>query len=302
MRILLADDDRTLQTLLGGTLRSWGYEPAAAFDGDEAWAILQSEAAPRIAIFDWMMPGLDGIGLCRLVRARQSWEYIYLIVLTSRSSRKDSVEALEAGADDFIAKPFDLHELRARLRPARRIVELERQLARRANYDGLTGLPNRNLLAERFVQAAEMARRRGESMALFYLDMDGFKEVNDTFGHRQGDSFLETAAARLRGVIRESDTLARVGGDEFVLLASGVSGPEQASLIEAKLRAAIERPVSLPGQAIEPRVSIGVSLYPRDGTELGALQDRADAAMYRSKRSRKVIAGNDLSLLAAIVR
>jgi diguanylate cyclase (GGDEF)-like protein len=302
MQILLADDDKVLQKLLGGVLPSWGYEPIAAFDGDHAWKILQGARAPRIAIVDWVMPGVDWIGLCRLVRARQSADYVYLIVLTSRASRLDSVEAMEAGADDFIPKPFDLHELQARLRPARRIVELERQLAHRANYDELTGLPNRHLLTDRFTQLADIAKRRGEAIALLYLDMDDFKQVNDTYGHRQGDTLLERTAARLRGATRESDTLARVGGDEFVLLAGGVSAPRQIARLVEKLRNAVERPVVLVGGTVAPKISIGVSVYPVDGTDLDALQDRADTDMYDAKRMRKGMPSGEVSLLVSIER
>jgi two-component system cell cycle response regulator len=301
MRILIADDDRTIQALLRGVLPNWGYEPVSARTGDQAWEILRSEDAPRIAILDWVMPGVDGIGLCRMVRARICPDYTYLILLTSRASRQDAVEALEAGADDFVAKPFHLHELRARLRPGRRILELERELARRANYDGLTGLPNRTLLSERFAQLSEIAKRRGETIALLYLDLDDFKTINDTYGHQQGDYFLKEIATRIRSTIRDSDTLARVGGDEFVLLAGGA----ERELIPAfvyKLHQALGRPLSLEGGVVLPRASIGVSFYPEDGTDLEVLQEHADVAMYRHKRRGKVVDPGEVSSLVAIGR
>ena len=284
MRILIADDDRSLRTLLLRLLPSWGYDPVAAETGDEAWEILQGENAPQFAILDWMMPGLDGIGLCRLVRARRRSDYTYLILLTSKTSPGDMIEALEAGADDFVAKPFHPFELRARLRPGRRILELERELALRANYDSLTGLPNRCLLEDRFTQAAERAKRNGEMVALLYIDMDDFKRINDRYGHLQGDFFLKEFATRLRASVRQSDTLARIGGDEFVLLAPGLRTADVvAELLEKVLRATRE-PIALEGGAAQPLASVGVSLYPRDGADLRSLQQHADAAMYQSKR------------------
>jgi len=299
MRILIADDDRMLQRLLQSLMPTWGYEPVPAYSGDEAWRILQQEDAPRFALLDWMMPGIDGVGLCQKVRARVCADYMYLILLTSRADPGDVIEALEAGADDFVAKPFHPFELRARLRPGRRILELEQQLALRANYDNLTGLPNRALLEDRFTQAAERAKRTGEYLALLYIDMDDFKRINDRYGHLQGDSFLREFAVRLLACTRQSDTVARVGGDEFVLLAQGLETPDAISELLEKVVRVTAEPIDLEGGTAQPRASVGISLYPRDGADLRSLQRHADAAMYRYKRSTREYNEPMLSLSGA---
>ena len=289
MKILVADDDRSLQMLLRGLLPAWGDEAVLAHSGEEAWEVLQRDDAPRFAILDWMMPGLDGLEICRRIRSRPCRDYTYLILLTAKNSPGAVIEALEAGADDFVAKPFHPYELRARLRPGKRILELERELALRANYDRLTGLPNRGMLEDRFAQAAERARRNGEFLGLLYIDMDNFKRINDTYGHLHGDAFLREFALRLQASVRQSDTVARVGGDEFVLLASGLQTPDAIGEVLAKVLRVTEEPIELDGMSAVPRASIGVSIYPRDGSDFRALQKHADAAMYRFKRQTREI-------------
>ena len=285
MKVLIAEDDPVFQSLLVGLIRSWGDEPVPVQNGQEAWAALTAPDGPRLAILDWVMPGLDGVELCRRLRARCGSGYVYILLLTGRSNPEDTVMALEAGADDYVTKPFHPSELRARLRSAGRILELQEALAHQANHDALTGLPNRTLLAELFRLESESALRHSEKLGFLYIDLDRFKLVNDTLGHAAGDVLLKEVSHRFLRCIRKSDTLARVGGDEFVLMTPRLSRPETAEEIAAKLLDALEAPVEIEGHQIYVTASIGISIFPRDGHDLTSVQQSADAAMYASKRS-----------------
>jgi diguanylate cyclase (GGDEF)-like protein len=162
--------------------------------------------------------------------------------------------------------------------------EAEERLTRQALHDGLTGLPNRTLLRDRLVQAIAGARRAKERVSLLVLDLNGFKAVNDTFGHHAGDQVLQAVAIRFTAVLRAADTVARLGGDEFAIVLPATDDP---SGVAAKLVDALEDPVIVDGQPLTVSVSIGVSRFPDDGAEPDALLRRADAGMYSAKRARQ---------------
>jgi diguanylate cyclase (GGDEF)-like protein len=284
MKVLIAEDNVLIQNLLRGLLTKWGYDVVIARTGDEAWGHLQADTAPPLAILDWMMPGMDGTEVCRRVRAQRKSRYIYLILLSARSDQQDIVEALEAGADDYMTKPFHAGELRARLRSAVRVIQLEEELARQAHYDSLTGLPNRVLLADRLEQALHHANRHSELVGFFYIDLDRFKVINDSLGHAVGDLLLQQLTLRLKSCVRDCDTLARLGGDEFALVASGLKNAEEASVVSARILTSLETPFDLGGHPVRVTASIGVTIYPNDGGDMSSLQQNADAAMYESKR------------------
>jgi diguanylate cyclase (GGDEF)-like protein len=284
MIVLIAEDNVLIQNLLRGLLTKWGYDVVIARTGDEAWGHLQADTAPPLAILDWMMPGMDGTEVCRRVRAQRKSRYIYLILLSARSDQQDIVEALEAGADDYMTKPFHAGELRARLRSAVRVIQLEEELARQAHYDSLTGLPNRVLLADRLEQALHHANRHSELVGFFYIDLDRFKVINDSLGHAVGDLLLQQLTLRLKSCVRDCDTLARLGGDEFALVASGLKNAEEASVVSARILTSLETPFDLGGHPVRVTASIGVTIYPNDGGDMSSLQQNADAAMYESKR------------------
>jgi diguanylate cyclase (GGDEF)-like protein len=284
MKVLIAEDNLLIQNLLRGLLTKWGYDVVVARTGDEAWEHLQADTAPPLAILDWMMPGLDGTEVCRRVRAQRNTRYIYLILLSARSDQQDIVEALEAGADDYVTKPFHAGELRARIRSAVRVIQLEEELARQAHYDSLTGLPNRVLLADRLEQALHHANRYAELVGFFYIDLDRFKVINDSLGHAVGDTLLQQLTLRLKSCVRDCDTLARLGGDEFALVASGLKNAEEASVVSSRILTCLEAPFDLGGHPVRVTASIGVTIYPDDGGDMSSLQQNADAAMYESKR------------------
>lgn len=306
MRVLLADDDLVNRTLLRKTLAEWGYEVVAVADGDEAWHIFQEPNPPRLAILDWMMPGLNGLQLCKAIRAAQREPYTYLLLLTSRTQSADVVEGLEAGADDYITKPVHLAELRARLGAGRRVLQLQDELiaARealrvQATRDPLTGLWNRGAIIEHLQRELARAERQGDALGALVIDLDHFKQVNDTYGHLTGDEVLRETAQRLRGALRTYDEVGRFGGEEFLaILSLARSGPALHRRICERLRLAVcEVPVGTIVGQIAVTISLGLAVSDVNA-RLGAeeLLHAADQALYGAKRAgrnRFAIAGQE---------
>src|SRR3954466_8895260 len=204
MVVLIADDDAVSRRALEATLTGWGYEVQVVSDGQQALESLLREDAPRLAVLDWMMPGMDGPEVCRTVRERSQGPYSWLLLLTARKKGSDLIAGLQAGADDYIRKPFDPGELKARLRVGERILALQAQLLEAqkalhvlATRDELTGLYNRRAVMERLDQELERAGRDGGNVCVLLMDVDHFKHLNDDRGHLAGDEVLHEIAARL---------------------------------------------------------------------------------------------------------
>ncbi|MCF4151480.1 diguanylate cyclase [Dethiosulfovibrio sp. F2B] len=284
MRILVAEDDMTTRVMLESLLKKWGYDPVVVSDGEEAWRVLSGEEAPHLAVIDWLMPGLEGTEICRLVRERNrmNGKYQYIVLLTVQSEKEDVVRGLEAGADDYVVKPFDSQELRMRLSVARRILELQDKLAFFANHDQLTKLLNRHALFERL--SGEMARsdREGTPLTLGLLDLDHFKRINDTYGHLAGDRVLRSIAKILCRELRPYDVIGRYGGEEFVMVLPGASSEEGYRILDRIRERIGDRPLKLDDDRVELTVSMGLAEY-RQGMTMDGLIARADEAMYRAK-------------------
>ncbi|HOM70908.1 MAG TPA: EAL domain-containing protein [Armatimonadota bacterium] len=290
MRVLIAEDDSVSRRLLEVLLAKWGYEVVVARDGQEAFNILESSDAPHLAVLDWMMPVMDGVQVCREIRKRRVEPYTYVILLTAKSGKQDVIEGLDAGADDYITKPFDTSELQVRLRAGRRIVELQNELLsirealrEQATHDPLTRLPNRLLFGDRLSQGLARARRQGKLLAIMFLDLDRFKIINDTLGHSAGDILLTHVAKRLTTVLRDVDTIARMGGDEFTIIISEIDSPDEVSIIAEKVLKSFPEPFYVNDQEVFVSPSIGISLFPTDGADAETLVKNADTAMYRAK-------------------
>jgi len=286
VRVLVAEDQATSRLFLSRLLDHLGHEVTAAFDGDEAWRIASTNRFPVI-ISDWVMPGLDGPELCRRIRGQEGKPYTYLILLTSKHSKEDRLEGLRAGADDFLIKPPDAEELAVRLEIARRILAVQDELERRnallaelAHSDELTGVKNRRWFREALDVQFEASRRRGP-LSLVILDVDRFKSFNDTFGHPAGDEVLKAVAASLRDGVRQSDEVARIGGEEFAILLPE-TGADVARDLAERLRAGI---AGRPWPLRMITASLGVASIGPGTASPAELVEHADRALYAAKRA-----------------
>jgi len=212
--VILADDDAATRRIVARILESAGYQVRQATEGQAALEALRSDP-PDFLITDWQMPGMDGLDLCRAVRREPLERYVYLMIVTSKSETRDMVQAIAAGADNFLAKPIVPGELLARLISAARILELERRLREMARCDPLTKLLNRRTFFAAFQQQWSATAGNGAPISCVMIDVDFFKKVNDTFGHAAGDAVLESLARVLQANCRHSDSLCRYGGEEF---------------------------------------------------------------------------------------
>lgn len=294
MRILIAEDDDVSRRVLELTLRKRGHELVITKDGQEAWDALQSEDAPLIAVLDVMMPRLDGLEICRRVRAQQREYQPYIILLTAKTRREDTLEGLKAGADDYLTKPFDAESLHARVGVGVRIVTLQRMLAERiaelhslSLTDDLTGLYNRRGFLALAEQQMKVSRRMKREFLVIYVDMDGLKRINDTYGHEAGSDAIRQAADALRQTFRESDIVARLSGDEFIVLATNADHSSP-NLIRARLEERLREQNALAKNPYRLSMSVGiVAVQKDDQAPIHELIARADEAMYAEKRERK---------------
>jgi len=289
-RVLVAEDDTMFRTILRHWLESWGYHVVVAEDGTEAWNVLQQEHPPELLILDWVMPGVDGAELCRRIRERQRGPYQYILLVTAKDDKQDVVFGLEAGADDYLTKPFDRSVLRARLRVGRRILALQEDLIRareelrfQATHDVLTGIWNRGALLDLLHRELDRACRSQSPTGLVILDIDHFKKVNDSYGHLVGDVVLQEVANRISRVVRLYDFVGRYGGEEFLIVLPGC-GKDQLQQSAERIRIAI---ASMPVLAARDEISVTVSAggavaEPGTNTEKETLA-KADAALYQAK-------------------
>lgn len=289
MRILIADDDATSRLVLTGVLQKFGHEVVATVNGIEAWQAMQRPDAPTLAILDWMMPGLDGVEVIRRVRSLESDERPYLILLTSMSEKADVVVGLDAGADDYLAKPFDPGELRARVGVGWRVTELQARLreahvalAHEAMHDHLTGVLNRRAFADVLSRALSEEKRHRLGLALGICDIDEFKRVNDGHGHQVGDEVLCGLTQQLTGSLRAEDVVGRYGGDEFVVLAEHTGGADVGLIFERARASVADHPIHTQAGDLSITISFGVSTW-SEGDTADDLLGAADAALYRAK-------------------
>jgi len=292
-RILVAEDEITFRLMLKTFLTKWGYQVVVATNGSEAWKVLQGEDRPRLALLDWMMPNMDGVEICRAVREKKPDPFIYLLLLTSRDQKQDVVEGIEAGADDYLIKPFDPSELRARIHAGERIIELQDRLIRAqealrelATHDPLTGLLNRRASFDSLLAELNRGCRTGNPVCLVMADLDHFKRINDTHGHQTGDEVLCEVARRMQSSLRPYDTLGRFGGEEFLLVLPGCKLEDGVKLAERICHLIRCEPVKARNQPIDVSISLGVAVANSPvPAELEALLGSADAALYRAKEA-----------------
>ena len=287
MKILIAEDDTISRRLLESFLRKWGYDVLVASDGAEAWKAMQEPEAPNLVISDWMMPNMDGLELCGNIRAMEKSGYTYFIILTAKGRKEDVIEGLEAGADDFLIKPFDQEELKYRVKIGERIIRLEHRILELASTDALTGVLNRRAFIERTEMEIHRLQRASRPLSLILADIDYFKKVNDNYGHQLGDLVLQRFSEELSESVRPYDFVGRYGGEEFVICLPDANGLQSRSIAE-RMRKKVEEMKIIPPddpQSSNITASFGVASYRLESEDsLDSLTGRADKAMYRAKR------------------
>jgi two-component system cell cycle response regulator len=289
MKVLVADDDAFYRHSLKKALERWGYEVVSASNGKEALDILQGTNPPRLAILDWMMPEMDGVDVCYRVRQRTGDPYIYILLVTARQHKRDMIAGLNAEADDYLVKPFDFQELRARLQSGQRIIDLQtalaskqQELSHQATHDSLTGLWNRSAILEIVFREVSCAKRMKQDFCLALADIDHFKLVNDTYGHVAGDGVLIEVAMRMQSALRNYDAIGRYGGEEFIIVMPGFDKPRALELAERLRLRVAENPYNVLKKQVAITVSLGVAVDNGTGS-VGSLLRAADDALYRAK-------------------
>jgi two-component system, cell cycle response regulator len=298
--ILVAEDDPVFRRLLQSRLQSWGYRVIAAEDGTRAWEHLQQPNAPDLLILDWLMPGVDGIELCRRIRATQRDRYQYILLVSGKDEKRDIVAGLEAGADDYLTKPFDIGELRARLRAGKRILTLQHELIQasealryQATHDDLTGLWSRGATLHLLRCELQRGLRSRTSTGVLMIDIDHFKSINDTYGHLNGDAVLKEAGNRLHQVMRTYDFVGRYGGEEFLVVLSKCALDDLQKIAERVRCVFASSPIATDAGNVNITVSIGGIVAPNQIPELELLS-AADSALYEAKRAgrNRVVVGS----------
>jgi diguanylate cyclase (GGDEF)-like protein len=257
------------------------------------------------------MPGLEGVQVCRKIRERKDRPYIYILLLSARTQKEDLLLGLESGADDYLSKPFDAQELRARLHVGQRILQLQdglmaasAELLFRATHDSLTGIANRDVILDALRRERSRQQRDGGSFGIVLLDVDHFKTVNDTYGHLSGDTVLQEVVRRVSSTVRSYDTVGRYGGEEFLIVAPS-SGAEGVLRLSERIRLAIEeKSISTDAGEISVTVSLGLAVSSESSPlDAKALLTTADEALYRAKaegRNRSEMGVLEASASAAV--
>jgi two-component system cell cycle response regulator len=290
--ILIVDDQQANVQLLEQMLGEAGYRCITSTMDPHAVCALHRAHHYDLILLDLQMPGMDGFQVMDGLKAIETGGYLPVLVITAQPGHK--LRALNAGAKDFISKPFDLVEVKTRIHNMlevrllyKQLEQYSRALESLALHDALTGLPNRRLLFDRLSLAIAHARRNKSTMAVMYLDLDGFKQINDTLGHDAGDTLLSMVADRLVAAVRQEDTVARMGGDEFVIALWESSHADGMASLVSKVIQAVSQPYRIEGRDVNITASVGVGIYPTHGEQVETLMKSADLALYEAKRAGK---------------
>ncbi len=303
MKVMIVDDAATNRAMLEPLLNEWGYEVAAAADGEQALRALRKETRPVLLLLDWIMPGLSGIDLCATLKKEKPASQIYIILLTVKNGKDDITLGLDAGADDYLTRPVTPALLRTRLAIGRRILEYQhalealsrelqaknRELNRLATLDGLTGITSRGHFNERLGEEWRRAQREDTPLSLILLDLDLFKDYNDAYGHLAGDECLKEIARILAASIaRAGDLAARFGGEEFVVLLPNTDNLGTLVVAEAIRVAVAARGIEHKASSVHRAVTVSVgtaTISPREAARPEELVERAERALSHAKQS-----------------
>ena len=289
MKVLVADDDPVTRRALVGLLETLGHGAVEARDGVEAWQVIQECDGPALLILDWMMPKLSGLQICQGIRRNGKKPYPYILMVTARSATSDVVEALEAGADDYLKKPFDIRELRARVRAAERLIIVQNELLARSITDELTGALNRRGIFDRINRELSLLARYAPAPSVILVDADNFKQINDTHGHAVGDEILIGLTHRMKEQLRSYDDVGRHGGEEFAILLPACSVQNGVAVAERIRRAIASSPLETSAGPVSLTVSLGVTSAEACDPQGQAenIIAAADRALYTAKHAGK---------------
>ncbi|WP_377705089.1 EAL domain-containing protein [Pseudoduganella sp. UC29_71] len=282
--VLIVDDDRSTRSTLRYTLQRDGFQVEEAADGVQALAMLK-RFHPDVILMDAVMPVMDGFTACARLQELPGGSSIPVLMITALQDNSSVEKAFAAGASDYIPKPIHYAVLSQRVR---RIIEAnraEKRIRHLAYNDLLTGLPNRTLFFELLAQGIQQAGNDGKLLGVLFMDLDRFKYVNDNLGHDVGDRLLVAVAQRVRHSVRTVDTVARLGGDEFTVVLSDLDGPAAAATAAHNICRVLAAPFQIDGHDIFVTSSVGIAMYPHDGTDVATLVKHADSAMYRAKKT-----------------
>ncbi len=307
MMILLAEDSAFYRRMIAKHLEEWGFDFVDARDGKEAWKLLMQQDGPKLALLDWVLPEIEGIELCRRLRSRpEGSPYTYTVLLTAKNQQLEMLEAMDAGADDFLSKPFDPAELKARLLAGKRIVELQQKLVSTndalqfaASHDFLTRVWNRGEILAFLRREMVRSRRSAAALGIVLVDIDNFKLVNDKFGHQTGDCVLLEVSRRFSKNLREYDGVGRYGGEEFLLILPGCDLATTTRRANEIRTAIANEPIVSDSTTMSVTISMGVAMAEPSET-VESLLHRTDTALYQAKHNgRNRVESSTASMAAA---
>lgn len=284
-RILVVDDDRGMRFALRSALEADGYRIDEASNGAQALSLCERRM-PDLILMDAVMPVTDGFTACMRILNLPGSGHVPVLIITALDDERYIERAFAAGATDYIPKPVHFAVLRQRVGRLLHASRAEKRVHELAYHDALTGLPNRTLFMERLGELLTHPRREGHMLAILFLDLDRFKLINDTLGHDVGDLLLKAVAERIQRCVRSRDIVARLGGDEFTIILDGVKSTKVIASVAEKICSALADPFVFMEQEMYVTTSIGISIYPVDGKDIGTLMKYADTAMYRAKEYR----------------
>ena len=280
--ILVVDDDPSMRLVIRHSMERCDYKVIEASNGLEALhAVIRQ--VPDLILMDAVMPEMDGFRATKEIKLLDGCEEIPILMATSLDDDSSIARAFDAGACDYVTKPFNWSVLKHRVACSLYAADAQRKIQHLAYHDSLTGLPNRVLFMDRIDQAVSRAQREQEQFALLFIDIDHFKVINDSMGHAAGDLLLNVISQRLCETLRKSDTVARLGGDEFTVIIEGLEDAEHVITVTKNILSSLDLPVEVNGQEVHVGGSIGIAVYPQDGENFGTLLKNADTAMYNAK-------------------
>ncbi len=287
MKIVLVEDSHIERHRIGGYLTDWGLDFLPVGSGTEAVKLLEGPEPPNMALLDWMLPGLDGVDVCRRIRTNGArGPYIYTVMLTAKNRKQDLLLAMAAGADDYLAKPVDPSELRARIMAGKRILELQQSLRFSATHDFLTNLLNRSEILATLERESSRSAREGKAATVIMADIDHFKRINDSLGHAAGDEVLKEVARRLKSDLRPYDVVGRYGGEEFLIILPGCELATGARRADEIRNLVSKEPIFTPLGTTSATVSMGVTITSPDRDHsVSDLLHEADLSMYAAKKN-----------------